>query len=121
VLILDNRIAGYYTLSSTNVAVNDLPPEIQRKLPHYLTIGGTLIGRLARDQSFRGQGIGQLLLVEALKVSLAMSRQIASYAVLVDAKDEKAAQFYSNFGFTPFPDAANRLYLRMETIRKLFP
>ena len=121
VLICDGRIAGYYTLSATNIKVNDLPSEIRQKLPHYLTIGGTLIGRLARDLAFRGQGIGELLLTDALQVALTMSRKIASFAVLVDAKDEKAAQFYGDFGFTAFPDSAQRLYLRMETVRKLYP
>ena len=85
----DERIAGYYTLSSDNIRIDDLPSELmkQLKLPRYPAIGATLIGRLARDLSFRGQGIGELLLTDALTVALAMSRKIASAAVVVDAKD----------------------------------
>ena len=118
----DNRIAGYYTLSSTHIRMDDLPPELvkQLKLPRYPAFGATLIGRLARDLAFRGQGIGELLLIDALKVSLAMSKKIASLAVVVEAKDEYAARFYSAFGFIAFPETINRLFLRMETIEQVF-
>jgi predicted GNAT family N-acyltransferase len=119
----DDRIAGYYTLSADNTRVDDLSPELVRqlKLPRYPAVGATLIGRLARDLSFRGQGIGELLLTDALKVALAMSRKIASVAVVVDAKDDNAHRFYSEFGFLAFPDTGNRLFLPLQTIEKLFP
>ncbi len=101
----DERIAGYYTLSSDNIRVDDLPPELvkQLKLPRYPAIGATLIGRLARDVSFRGQGIGEVLLIDALKVALAMSRKIASAAVVVDAKDDNAHRFYNGFRLYHLP------------------
>jgi predicted GNAT family N-acyltransferase len=118
----DGRIAGYYTLSSDNIRANDLPPELikQLNLPRYPVIGATLIGRLARDLTFRGQGIGEVLLVDALKVALAMGSKIASAAVIVDAKNEKARQFYAGFGFIGFPETANRMFLPMHTIEMLF-
>jgi GNAT superfamily N-acetyltransferase len=119
----DDRIAGYYTLSADNIRADDLPPDLvkQLKLPRYPVMGATLVGRLARDLSFRGQGIGELLLADALKVSLVMSRKIASLAVIVDAKDENAHLFYTDFGFIAFPDTVKRLFMPMQTIGKLFP
>jgi GNAT superfamily N-acetyltransferase len=119
----DDRIAGYYTLSADNIRVDDLPPELlkQLKLPRYPALGATLIGRLARDLSFRGHGIGELLLTDALKVALVMSRKIASAAVVVDAKNENSRRFYTELGFIAFPETANRLFLPMLTIEKLFP
>lgn len=118
----DNRIAGYYTLSSDNICVDDIPVELvkQLNLPRYPVIGATLIGRLARDLAFRGQGIGDLLLADALKRALGMSKNIASAAVVVDAKDEQSHSFYSEFGFIAFPETVNRLFMPMETIEKLF-
>jgi hypothetical protein len=59
-------------------------------------------------------------LIDALKVSLAMSRKIASVAVIVDAKDENAHRFYMEFGFLAFADTAKRLFLPMQTVEKLF-
>jgi ribosomal protein S18 acetylase RimI-like enzyme len=118
----DGRIAGYYMLSSDNVRVDDLPPELvkQLNLPRYPVIGATLIDRLARDLSFKGQGIGEILLADALKVSLAMSGKIASAAVIVDAKDDHAHRFYTAFGFMPFPESVMRLFLPMQTVERLF-
>jgi predicted GNAT family N-acyltransferase len=118
----NNRIAGYYTLSSDNIRVDDLPPELvkQLKLPRYPVLGATLVGRLARDLSFRGQGVGELLLIDALKVSLAISRKIASVAVIVDAKDDNAYRFYTEFGFIAFPETLNRMFMPMQTVEKLF-
>ncbi len=121
----DGRIAGYYTLSSYGIRSDDIPPELVKRfrLPRYNVIGATLLGRLARDLSFKGQGIGELLLLDALKRTLHGSRTVASsVGVIVDAKDEKAQRFYNEYGFfAPFPDTQRRLFLRMETIEQLFP
>ena len=94
----DNGIAGYYTLSAAAIRVDDIPAELNLKLPKHPTVEA-LIGRLARDLSFRGQGIGEALLIDALKVAVVMSRKIASAAVMVDATDEHASRFYAGFGF----------------------
>jgi GNAT superfamily N-acetyltransferase len=119
----EDRIAGYHTLSSDNFRLDDLPPELvkQLKLPRYPVLGATLIGRLARDLSFKGQGIGEVLLVDALKRALGASQSIAAVAVVVDAKDDNAYRFYSDSGFMPFPETKKRLFMRMETIEQLFP
>jgi predicted GNAT family N-acyltransferase len=123
VLLAEDRLGGYYTLSADNIDARDLAEGIvtQLNLPRYPYIGATLIGRLARDLVYKGQGVGELLLVDALQKSLYMSRNIASAAVVVDAKDEKAHQFYVDFGFIPFPDSKKkRLFHPMATIEKTF-
>lgn len=123
------RIAGYYTLSSYGIRSDDIPQEQvkQLHLPRYRVIGATLLGRLARDLTFKGQGIGQILLLDAMKRTLDGSRTIAaSTGLVVDAKNDKAVRFYSEYGFfAPFPDTYRRLFMRMETIAglldKFFP
>lgn len=117
-----DQIAGFYTLSSTILRSDDLSPELLKKLklPRYPQLPATLLGRLARHSDFRGQGIGELLLNDALKRAYTISRQIGSLAVIVDAKDERAVKFYQSFGFEPFVDATDKLYLRMDTIGKLY-
>jgi len=123
VLVAGERIAGYYTLSADNVRVDDLPTELVKrlKLPRYPVLGATLIGRLTRDLAFRGMGVGELLLVDALKVANRMSRKIASVGVVVDAIDANAHRFYREFGFIPFPESERRLFLPMRTVDELFP
>jgi len=119
----DNRIAGYYTLSASVIlAGDDLPADTVKKLkwPRYPQLPATLIGRLARHIEFRGQHIGELLLIDALKRALNSAESVGALAVIVDAKDEKASRFYAQQGFLAFPDTPDRLYLPMKTVEKLF-
>jgi GNAT superfamily N-acetyltransferase len=114
-----DRIAGYYTLSALSIAAGELPPEIKQKLklPKYPILPATLLGRLAVDRNDRGRGLGELLLMDALR--RAWRSKIASMAVIVDAKDESARSFYERYQLTQFPNYPNRLFLPMAAIAKL--
>lgn len=113
-------IAGYYTLSSTNIDVGELPKNITKKLSRYPLMPATLIGRLAVDKSYQARGYGEILLVDALKRSLISTQQIGSVAVVVDAKDDNAKAFYEHFQFIPFINYPNRLFLPMAIIEEYF-
>lgn len=93
------RIAGFYTLSAATIELEKLPLEFTRKLPRYPRLPASLLERLARALEFNGQGIGDLLMVDALKRAYENSSVIGSVAVVVDPKNEKAAKFYATFGF----------------------
>ena len=111
---------GYYTLSASPVSVSELPETLAKKLPRYPQLPVTLLGRLAVDQSLKGKGMGQFLLMDALRRSLDASAGIAAMAVVVDAKDEVAASFYRRFGFTPLQEQPGRLFLAMTVVAGLF-
>lgn len=113
-----NTIIGYYTLSSTSIMFNELPTEITKKLPKYPNVPATLLGRLAVDQRYRHKRLGEMLLMDALYRSL--QNEIATVAVVVDAKDDKARSFYEYYDFIQFPNFPDRLFLLMDTIAKLF-
>lgn len=114
-------IAGYYTLSQYAVESNEFPAELiqQLHLPKYERVPATLLGRLARSLEFKGDGLGEVLLVDALKRALAHSSNIASAAVVVDAIDERARAFYKHYSFMEFPNHPNRLFISMKTIAQL--
>jgi GNAT superfamily N-acetyltransferase len=111
------KIAGYYTLAATAIQLADLPNKITKKLPKYPLIPATLLGRLAIDLRYQGQGLGTFLLFDALH--RCQVNEIASMAVIVDAKDEKTKAFYEYHQFIPFPQQPLRLYLPMTTIIKI--
>lgn len=115
-----NRIVGYYTLSSFSILLPALPANKAKRLPRYPRIPATLLGRLAVDESRQGTGLGEYLLMDALARSLRAASDVASYAIVVDAIDERAIAFYRRYDFTPFPDKRNRLFLPMTTIAKVF-
>jgi ribosomal protein S18 acetylase RimI-like enzyme len=113
-------VVGFYSLSSFTLAIEELPDEIARKLPRYDAIPAALIGRLARDPSVRGRGLGALLLADAVRRILDASRTLAVFAIVVDAKDDRAAAFYESFGFRRFPTRPGRLFLLTSTAAEAF-
>lgn len=113
-------VAGFYTLSQYAVDLAQLPEALAKRLPKYPEVPATLLGRLAVSERFKGHGLGEFLLLDALSRSLEQSRHIASAAVIVDAKDEAARRFYEHFGFLSLPGTPNRLFLPMKTLAKLF-
>jgi predicted GNAT family N-acyltransferase len=113
-------IAGFYTLSQYSVRLDALPEAIAKKLPRYPKVPSTLLGRLAVATQFKGQQLGEFLLLDALYRSWVQSQQIASAAVVVDAKDERTRGFYEHFGFIALPQVPDRLFLPMKTIAQLF-
>jgi predicted GNAT family N-acyltransferase len=120
VLCVEQRVVGYYSLSALSVDVGTWPEAIARKLPRYPHIPTTLLGRLAVDRSLRGEGVGEHLLMDALRRALVASRDVGSVAVVVDAIDETAVSFYRRYGFQPFADEPRKLFLPMALIEDLF-
>src|SRR6266545_5962203 len=113
-------VLGYYTLSMSAIEPTSLPSELTRRLPRYPVLPAALIGRLAVDQRYRGQRNGERLLLDALYRCLRISAEMATMAVLVDAKDGQTRQFYERYGFQRFADRGYRLFLPMKTIERLF-
>jgi predicted GNAT family N-acyltransferase len=113
------KILGYFTLSSSSIELSELPLTITKKLPKYKTLGVILLGRLARDNSVKAKGIGEYLIMEALSRSHELSKKLGSFAVIVDAKDEKVKLFYKEYGFIPLSHRPLTLYLPMSTIKQL--
>jgi GNAT superfamily N-acetyltransferase len=110
------RIAGYYTLAATGLQFDDLPAAMQKKLPRYPIVPAILLGRLAVDQRYQGQGLGAFLLVDALRRSLI--NEIVAAAVVVDAKDDAARSFYEYHNFISLAEQPLRLFLPMTLIAR---
>lgn len=112
-------VLGYYTLSASLIDAGKLPDALSKKLPRYPQLPVTLLGRLAVDQSLKGRGAGEFLLMDALRRSLEAATNIAAMAVLVDAKDQAAEAFYRHFDFIPLQHQPRRLFLSMKTVAML--
>jgi GNAT superfamily N-acetyltransferase len=108
-------IVGFYSLSALHIDIGELPDWIAKRLPRYDAVPAALIGRLARDVRVRGQGVGDLLLADAIRRLIRSSDEIAIFAVIADAKDKNAEAFYRTHGFASFPSRPMRLYLPIAT------
>lgn len=120
VLTLDDDPSpvGYYTLAATSAALVELPGVLAKRLPRYPNIPAALLGRLAVDVRYRGRGFGELLLFDAFRRTL--SSDIATYAIVVDPKDEPARRFYGRYRFLPLSQSGGRFFLPMAEVARLF-
>ncbi len=121
VFVLTNdgsSVAGFYSLSAHSILGAELPPDFSTKLPRF-PLPVTLLGRMAVVESLQRKGLGEHLLLNALERALIGSRQVASWAVIVDAK-AGARDFYLKHDFVSFPNRSERLFLPMKTIEALF-
>ena len=114
----ESQVFGYYAISSHHVGYESLPDDQTKGLPR-IDMPVVLLGRLAVDESIRGQGLGTILLINALRRTELLTQQLGIRAVEVDAIDESARQFYLKFGFIPLEDDPSHLFLPMNVIRKL--
>lgn len=113
------EVVGYYTLSPLSFSKMEMTSTFSKKLPHY-PIPAILLGRLAVGLNFQGQGIGAKLLMDALlRVHRVSEDCFGIYAVVVDAKNEKASAFYQHFGFIPFQNKTNLLFLPLDVLKSL--
>lgn len=108
-------VIGFVTVSAGQISTNSLPA--QSKLPRY-PAPILRIGRLAVDVRHQGKGIGQDLLAFALRLSVEFSQRVGLYAVVVDAKHDKAKAFYVKLGFIACVDNSLCLYLPIVTLEQ---
>lgn len=113
-----STVKGYYAISNHTVVYEALPDEQARGLPR-IDVPVVLIGRLAVDSSVHGQGLGEFLLLDALRRAEYLASKIGIQAVEVDAINEAARRFYQKYGFLSLTDDPRHLFLPMKVIRKL--
>ena len=107
------RVVGYYSFAATSLPLAELTDEEKRRLPRYALLPAGLIGRLAIDQRFQGQRLGGALILNA--AARAARAEPAIFALVVDAKDEKAMGFYEHLGFRRFISRPATLFLPLTT------
>lgn len=111
------QVAGFYTLSAIGVSLSELPREVTARLPRYPTVPAALIGRLAVDRRYRGRGLGAALLADA--AMRASRAEPAIHAMLVEAINEPAAEFYRRHGFRPLASNPLSLFLPLASARAI--
>lgn len=109
-------IIGYFALNLCQVTSATLTPEQAKKLPR--NVSGVRLGRLARAVQFKGQGIGDILMVAAMEKFIEVFKLAGGIGLFVDAKDQKAKEFYESFGFISLPSNELELFLPVKTIQE---
>ena len=97
-----DRVVGFYSLAASSVEKRRVSSRVGRSMPEPIPV--ILLGQLAVDTGYRGQGLGSDLLVDAAKRALSAADVIGARAIVVQAIDDDAKAFYQRFGFRPFSE-----------------
>jgi ribosomal protein S18 acetylase RimI-like enzyme len=115
----DNNVIGYYTLSSESLGREQIPDKYLKKVPQNYNAPVILLGRLARNITAKGTGLGEHLLLDALFRAFTLSEEsIGAMAVVVDPMNQFAIKFYKKYGFEQLPDS-EKMFLPMSTIKQI--
>lgn len=106
---------GYYSLVAHTVAGSVMPSK--KRMPNLIPV--ILLSRFAVVQSLQGKGLGKNLLMNALERVAMIAENVGVIALMVDAKDQKVAEFYSKYGFAPCPSNPLQLFLPVGTITQI--
>lgn len=113
----DLQVKAYYTLSNYSLIKNDIKPDTFPFKIVFDHIPTTLLGKLAVDKAMQHQGLGKWILLDALFQSYKIAMLSGSIAVVVEALNENAANFYQRFEFKLLYD--NKYFITMKSIEKL--
>lgn len=104
------RILGFYTLAAAQMSLNDLAPDDRRRLPKY-PVPAARLARLAVALQEQGHGLGEAMMQDVVKRCLLLRGELGVRVLLVDAKDDQAADYCATFGFRLIHGKAHSLYL----------
>ena len=119
-LYLSRRIPflGFFTLTSCEILVEKLPRKYAKKYPPRAP--AARLARLAVDGQMQRRGFGEHMVLEAMDRVLKVAEHLGIIGFFVDAKDDRAAAYYTQYGFIPLPDNPLELFLPLATIRQAF-
>ena len=116
-LVQEPVVIGYFSIAAGSIERDGVPERVARGTPRH-PIPVALLARLAVDSKYQGQKLGEGLLKHALLKILEASKSIGLCAVLVHAKDQRAADFYARYGFVPSPTTPFHLMLLLKDVVK---
>jgi GNAT superfamily N-acetyltransferase len=118
VATIGRQIHGFYSLSMAGIRKDNIPPDARLRFPNF-PLPVARLARLAVALPHQKQGLGELLLADALHRCLRLSMEIGMVGVIVDAKDEHARRWYERYEFQSLPDSPLTLWLPTAAIERL--
>ena len=121
-------ILGYYALNAHTLEGNDLPGHLTKNAPRFGGIPAVYLSMIAVDRRYQGQGVGRILLADALSRAVDAADQIGLKAVVLDVIEDGGAEiterrraFYAAMGFQSLPSRPLRMFISIETVRRARP
>jgi GNAT superfamily N-acetyltransferase len=111
----NNTVLGFYRVSPASIDYARTPEIVRRGLGRY-DVPVFRLARLAVDRRVQGQGLGGQLLLAAGRRCVLVAAEVGGVALLIDAKNARAAGWYATYGAVPLLDAPLSLVLPLRTI-----
>ncbi len=108
------RVVGYYCLASGALALNNTPASIRRNMPDPVPVA--ILGRLAVDKAYQGQGLGVALLQDTVVRTAQAACILGIRGLLVHALSLEAKAFYEHHGFVASSTQAMTLILSLKRV-----
>jgi ribosomal protein S18 acetylase RimI-like enzyme len=120
-----DKVLGFHVLNAHSLAEGETPASLAKKAPRHGRVPVAYLSMIGIDASVQGRALGEMLLLDALRQIAQASELIGTAAAVLDVLNdgnsdlmEKRSAFYRRFGFTPFPDEPNRMFLPMNVLRQ---
>ena len=107
-------ILGFYSLAPASIACERVPETLRRGLARH-DVPGFRLARLAAHVRVQGQGLGGQLLGTAARRCLRVAAEVGGVILIIDAKTERAAQWYASYGAVPLRDTPHTLVMALAT------
>ncbi len=117
VVVDDDRVAGYFSLTVGQIDTLDAPERIRKGMGQY-PLPVVILARLAVSTTDHGRGIGVGLLQEAIRRTMLIAEHAGIRAMLTHPIDEDAMRFYTRFGFIASPLREQQLLLLLKDARR---
>lgn len=118
VAVEGSTVRGFYSLAMSAIRKENLPARHLNRFPNF-PLPVARLARLAVEMRHQRQGLGELLLADALQRCLRLSAEIGMIGVIVDAKDDHARGWYERYEFERLPDSPLTLWLPTTAIARL--
>lgn len=109
----ETRVVAYYALATGSAILVEAPGKVRRNMPDPIPV--IVLGRLAIDKEWHGNGLGRGLLKDVLLRSLNVAQEVGVRALMVHAMSENAKQFYLHHGFTVSPMDDMKLFITLSS------
>lgn len=120
VILTPKIVYGFYTISNYCLEYSKLPRIDVKHISSKEKIPALKLGRLARNKLYTEPGFGEIILIEALRKTYSLSKEVGIYLLDVDILNSQLSAFYKKYGFKEFIDDQKHLFITIKTIEKLF-
>ncbi|MBF0438291.1 MAG: GNAT family N-acetyltransferase [Magnetococcales bacterium] len=111
-------VVGYYALAAGSISHVAATGNFRRNTPE--TIPVILLGCLAVDVSYQGQGLGRALFCDSISKVIAASDIIGARGIVVHAISEEAKDFYFKLGLSVSPREERTFMQTLLDLRRNF-